>query len=172
MNSLKNTLGVICFTILAFTATAQVSQEHAFQAMDNLLDGEWHLRVEFADGTKMEQQFKISKILKGKIYKFETYGNTSNKGVQQGLRNEGMRGWSKEHNRMEFAEADVFGGFVTGEVVIEGMDMLYMYEYAGQIMTDAWIYKGPNMYEYIVGVRNDRGQWTEMTMNGGITRKK
>lgn len=172
MNNMKKTLGVICLTVFAFVASAQVSKEHAFQAMDNLLGNKWDLKVQFADGSSLEQKFNVTKILKGNIYRVETYGNVATAGKQHGLRNEGMRGWSEENNRMEFVEADVFGGFVTGDVVFDGMDILYNYVYAGQTMTDAWVYKSADMYEFISGVRNDKGQWTEMTMNGQVVRQK
>jgi len=172
MNSLKKTIGVICLTIFAFTTSAQVSKEHAFQAMDNLIGGEWHLKAQFSAKSAMEQDIKVTKILNGSTYLVETSGNIASTGHRYGLRNQGMRGWSKEFSKMEFVEADVFGGFVTGEVAIEGMDILYHYVYAGQNMTEAWIYKGPNIYEFIVGVRNDRGQWIEMELNGQVSRKK
>jgi hypothetical protein len=171
MNRMKKFLGVICLLTIGLCASAQVTKDHAFQAMDNLLDGKWELKGFFMDGNKFTQEYEVTKILKGTTYSVKTYGNTAKNGSQHGLRNEGLRGWNKVTKTMDFVEADVFGVFTIGEVVIEGMDILYVYEYGGQTITEAWIYKGPNIYEFIIGTRAESGQWTDITVNGGISRK-
>lgn len=172
MNRMKLFLTLTFSLALFLGASAQVTKEHAYQAMDNLIGGKWKVSGFFQDGNKFEQEYSVSKILNNSTYKVETYGQVSKRGSEVGLRNEGLRGWNKDKRQMQFVEADVFGGFIQGEIIIDGMDILYVYEYGGATMTDAWIYKGPDLYEYIVGVRDTNGQWTEVQINGGIHRQK
>lgn len=171
MSSLKKILGVICLLTIGLCASAQMTKDHAYQAMDNLLTGKWELKGFFMDGNKLNQEYEVTKILKGTTYRVETYGNTAKSGSQHGLRKEGFRGWNKASKTMEFVEADVFGVFTIGDVMIEGMDILYVYEYGGQTITEAWVYKGPDTYEFIIGTRAENGQWSDITVNGGIRRK-
>jgi len=139
---------------VSFAANAQ-TKEHVIQAMDNLVGGTWKLEAFWMNGTPFNREHTVTKILNDNIYHVETVGNISEKGYEKGLRIIGLRGWNKEKYSMEYSDADVFGNMVQGEIKIDGLDILYQYEFGGIIMTDAWIYKGPDLYEYISGVLDE-----------------
>ena len=166
MNKLLTLIALVCLGSLPSLAQ---TKDHVVQAMDNLLGGSWELNGFWMDGNKFNQEFKFEKMGPSAYY-VETFGNISKTGYETGLRNRGVRGWNDDEAMMKFSEIDVFGGITNGDVIIDGLDILYTYEYGGQTLTDAWIYKGPDMYEFIIGVRGDNGQWSEIQLNGGCKR--
>ena len=139
------------------------------RALENLVGSTWVGNGAWSDGKKFHQEITIEKSLDGKIFIVKTNGNVSTEGDSQGQRSHGVRAWDSKLGATKFWEFDVFGGITEGTVVVEGNDIFYIYEYEGEILTDAWIYKNENTYEFIVGIRlgDERG---DVYCNGGFRR--
>lgn len=138
------------------------------QAFENLVGGSWKAEGEWGDGTPFKQHIEFEWGLSQTIIKSKTFGNISTEGNEFGLRNVGIRAWSSEDSVMVFWEFDIFGGITEGTVKAKGKDVYYHYTYdAGQgpmELTDAWIFKDNDTYEFIVGVFRE-GKWEQQYLS-------
>ena len=105
-----------------------------------------------------------------KFFTCTTDGIVDKKTKATGTRSQGIRAWDSETESFKFWEFDVFGEITEGSIVIDGNDIYFIYKYDGKIVTDAWMQKNKNTYEFIVGAQNG-DKWIDVYVNGGITRK-
>lgn len=156
----------LLFFLLVLTFTGAISQNitSSMQAFDNLVGGTWKGEGQWQDGTPFKQHIEFEWGLSGKIIKSKTYANVGEKSNEFELRNEGIRLWSDEASAIIFWEFDIFGGITEGTIDIDAQNIYYHYSYdtgQGSIeLTDAWIYKEKDTYEFVVGEYQD-GEWKQ-----------
>jgi hypothetical protein len=167
MNKLMLLASALIFSV---GMNGQVSKKAAYDAFDNMVGGEWHINAASTDGTPFKQQVKVEWGAGNAFFTSSTTGIVDKNTKATGVRNQGMRMWDANSGSFRFWECDAFGGITEGSIVIEGNDILYVYEYEGKIVTEAFMQKNKNTYEYIVGVRSS-GVWTDVFINGGVMRK-
>lgn len=155
---------------IGVVANAQGNKKAVYDAMANLVGGEWNVNGAGVDGSPFNQQVTFEWGAGQAFFTSTTKGIVNKDTKATGVLSHGVRAWDKTTNSMKFWEFDTFGDITEGSVVIDGNDIYFIYEYQGKIVTDAWVQKNKNTYEYIVGVRSG-GKWTDVFINGGITRK-
>ena len=162
---------ILFISVLIFSTLSSMAQdkESTQRVMDLLVGGTWFGTGAWNDGSKFNQEISVEKSLGDQIYIVKTVGNIGGDEPAQGLRNHGVRAWDSSTGVMKFFEFDIFGGITEGTVVLEGKNIFYVYEYEGQILTDAWIYKNDNTFEFVVGIRSG-DEWTEVFCNAGFRR--
>jgi hypothetical protein len=165
------------FLLALFTLSTLKAQDvnPSLQAFENLVDDTWKGEGTWENGSHFVQHIMFERGLSGKIIKVKTYGNVSRGGSEFGLRNEGVRAWSEEASAVKFWEFDIFGGITEGIVDTDGNDMYYHYSYdAGQgptEITDAWLYRDKDTYQYIIGVYQN-GEWKQKYLSTTMKRSK
>lgn len=161
---------VVSALIFSVGMSGQANKKAAYDAFSNLVGGEWQVNAATTDGKPFKQQLTVEWGAGKSFFKSSANGIVNKDTKETGLRNEGVRAWDETSGSFRFWEFDVFGGITEGTIVIEGDDIFFIYEYGGKIVTDAFMKKNKNTYEYIVGVRSS-GVWTEVYINGGMMRK-
>lgn len=149
-----------------FAQTEPTPREQAYGSFDALL-GTWEIEAFFLDGTKFEQKFEIVRGVQGAVYKCITW-QKDDAGHYQ-LKSEGIRAWDESARAMKFWDFGVDGTITTGSVAFDGENILYIYDYGGEILTDYFGFERDGLYEYIIGVKDGR-QWPTLYCNGGVKR--
>lgn len=114
--------------------------------------------------------FTIEWGLNNKIVKVKTYV-TQPETNKIGLRNEGIRAFNKEKNKLEFYEFDTHGSIISGTVTIDGKNIHYEYPYQGLQVRDSWIFISKNEYQVTVGTW-ENGKWKDKFIETKFRRGK
>lgn len=169
------TLTIILLVILTMNTVQAQNEKNTLEAFENLVGGTWEGKGAWGNGAPINQQITFEWGLSGKMIKVKTYGNVSQEGFEFGLRNEGVRMWSKESSEVKFWEFDIFGGITEGTVDTDGNNIYYRYLYeTGQgttELTDAWIHQDKNTYQYMVGVYQN-GEWIQTYLSATMKRNE
>lgn len=144
------------------------------EAFQNLIGGRWIANGNWGSGTSYKQESEFETGLSGKLIKVKTWGNISETDYSFGLRSEGVRYWDESESVLKFWHYDVFGSAATGDVSTNGKDIFlsYLYDFGSGPMklTDAWIFKSKNEYEFIVGIFEE-GEWKQKYLSASFKRK-
>ena len=146
------------------------AQTHHMKAFENLVVGSWIFEGKQLGGQDGKTIHEFEWGLEGKIIKTKLY-NTDLKTLEFGLRNEGIRAYNVANETIEFYEFDKHGGITYGQILIEGKDIHYDYEYQEMKLRDSWKFIDTDNYELIVGVWQD-GEWKTKYHQAIFTRKK
>lgn len=157
--------------LLAFGLTGIVcAQDSAayFTAFHNLIGNKWEGAGKWTDGSPFRHEVLVSTSLDGKLIRAQTYSAENTTGSGLAIRNDGIRAWDAAQSKMRFWEFDIFGGITEGYCTVDGNDIYYHYEYdpGGGTMklTDAWIQKDKDTYQYRIGVF-ENGKWTKLFLD-------
>ena len=152
---MKYLLAALSFFFLTNTATSQSDPLAVFANLDGttwLAEGSW------GNGHKFKQEATFEMVLADKTVKVTSKGFTNQEQTEYGLRNIGYRQFDATSGTIRFWEFDVFGGVTEGEVLIQGKDIWYQYQYGESVVTDAWEYVDESTYKYTVG-EHDGSDW-------------
>ena len=119
-------------------------------AFDNLIGSKWILEGEWGNGQKFKQEYEFEWSLGKKMVKVKTFGTINIETGEYGLRNEGVRFWQKDEEKILFYEFDVYGGATDGLCTTEGNNIYYTYEYQGGIFKDSWIFQNKDTYQLTI----------------------
>ncbi|MGI9542882.1 MAG: hypothetical protein ACR2MX_06450 [Cyclobacteriaceae bacterium] len=145
---------------LLFLSCSQVNgQPEPIKAFENLIGGKWISQGKQLGGFNGKTEIQFEWGLNGKIVKATTYA-TDPKTMEFGLRNEGIRAYSAADKVVQFYEFDKLGGITKGEVLVDGTDLHYNYEYQGMMLRDSWIFVDNDQYTLIVGVWQE-DKWSQ-----------
>ena len=133
-------------------APPTLTKEEAYRAYANLV-GKWETKGKWANGSDFHQEIVVETELTENIFIVKTHDYVDSKQFDNARRNYGIRAWDKDEQKMKFWEFDVFGGIISGEVIIDGLDMYHVYEYqmkdgSKQTLADAWIFVDKDTYAY------------------------
>ena len=143
------------FTITLTTTFAQQGQVDLFAP---LMDRTWTAEGNWVNGSPFFQQVHFAHDLEGSVVIARSKGFVDTEQVQKGQRNLGLRRYDSVNGLWKFWEFDVFGGVTEGEVLIQGKDIWYQYQYGESVVTDAWEYVDESTYKYTVG-EHDGSDW-------------
>lgn len=161
----------VTLLFVAFTSTLNAQNEErkeAYAAFDVFLGGSWEIDAFFLDGKRLMQKFEITKGANGQIFHSKTW--QKNDAGEYQLHSEGVRSWDEMSRSFKFWEWGVDGSSVSGSIVIEGKNILYIYEYGDEIVTDVYSYERDGLFEYIIGVK-EGDKWANVYANGGVTKQ-
>ena len=152
----------ICTCLLLFHAGAQTtaaSREAAYHLFAPLI-GTWETKGKWKDGTAYHQEIIVATELTRNIFTAKTQDYIDSKQFDDARRNFGIRAWDKKEQKMKFWEFDVFGGITTGEILFEGRDIYFVYDYpekdgTPRKMADAWIFVDKDTYSFSIGIFKD-----------------
>ena len=166
---------ILIFLVLGVTGAVGAQDSAAyFTAFGNLVGSKWESSGKWTDGTPFSQEVVVSGSLRGKLIKVQTYSNEGGAGTERTLRNDGIRAWDATASKMRFWEFDIHGGITEGYCTVDGSDIYYHYHYdpGGGIMklTDGWIQKDRDTYDYKVGVF-ENGKWTKVFLEAVMRRQ-
>ncbi len=167
------TLLIILLALLTMNTAKAQEKKPSLQVFKNLVGGTWKGEGTWSDGSPFKLDLEYEWGLSGNLVKSKTFGNISNDGYEFGLRNEGIRVWSEEVPGIVFWEFDIFGGITEGTVMVDGHDIYYHYLYdfgQGPVeLTDGWIFKDKNTYEFLVGEYKN-GEWKQKYLSTTMKR--
>lgn len=147
------------------------AQAPDWSAFENLLDKTWIAEGKWGDNSAFKQRISFTTDLKGHIIHTEAEGFTNQEKTEFGKRNHGIRRWNAERKQYEFYEFDAFGGLTTGEVIFEGKDICYRYDYGGTVLQDKWKYLNDSTYQFTVSSKDAEGKET-IYLNTEFTEEK
>lgn len=157
-------------SLVLLSATSQsFGQTNPMQAFQNQIGGIWTAEGKQLGGQDGKTTHQFEWGLGGKIVKVKSY-TTDPKTMKFGLRNEGIRAYNANEESIQFYEFDKLGGITTGNVLIEGNDIHYNYDYQGMKLRDTWKYVSVDSYRLIVGVWLD-GNWSQKFHEAVFTRQ-
>lgn len=136
------------------------AQENPLEIFKPLENYRWCAEGEWGDGSKFKQEIRFEFALDNTIVKVQSLGFTNKEKTHFGVRNEGVRHYDSTSKTIKFWEFDVFGGLTEGTVKGEGNNFVYEYDYGGTLVTEMWIYKDQNTYDFIVGIY-EGGEWKQ-----------
>ncbi len=151
------------FTVLCFCTLFWASQLVAQGQLKNFepfIGKTWVASGQWGDGSKFKQEITFSYDLDSTLVLTKSKGFTNKEQTTYGDRNHGIRKFDAETNTLKFWEFDVFGGVTQGEVVFQGKNLYYRYDYEGTTVTDAWLYADAKTYNFKVGKYTD-GVWEQ-----------
>ena len=161
----------ICFGILAvllFTFNGY-AQHDFISIFDPLVDKTWKAEGNWKDGSLFKQEIRFNYALNKKVVLTSSKGFTDKEQSSYGNRNFGIRQYDSDSNSLKFWEYDVFGGRTTGEVISQGKDILYHYDYGGTTLTDMWEFVNDSTYNFKVG-NYQNGQWKQLYLETQFAR--
>lgn len=159
---------LLLLSVLTLNPTMAQEKASPLQAFENLVGGTWKADGAWESGIPFKQKKKYKWGLSGKIIKAKTFGIIGEESKEFGLRSEGIRAWSKEASGVKFWEFNIYGNITMGTITIDGSDLYYHYTYdfgrGPTELTDAWIFKSKDRYEFIIGIfKNDKWQKKYLT---------
>lgn len=141
--------------LLNFTGNAQ---DDPLRTFEPLVNTRWAAEGNWGDGSAFKQQVFFRYNLKKKIVIARSDGFTNTEQTAFGSRNYGIRHYDSITGKIKFWEFDVFGSLTMGEVIADGKNILYQYDYGDSRLTDMWEYVNDSTYNFIVGSYNNK-QW-------------
>ena len=156
--------------IVLLAPIAHIAQENPLDIFKPLETDVWYAEGKWGDGSAFKQEISFVFSLNNKIVNVQSKGFTNEEQTQYGLRNQGIRQYDPTTQEIKFWEFDVFGGLTEGTVEADGNNLVYKYDYGGTLVTEMWIYKNENSYDFIVGVY-DSGEWKQKFLETEFHRK-
>lgn len=166
---------VSCILLLVMSTfcVGQQNPSSPLQGLENLIGGKWVSRGKWANGSEYHQEIRHEWALSKKLITVKTYDFIDSKQFDESMRNYGVRAWDEQKMQLVFHEFNVFGGIVSGTITTNGKDIFYSYEYIingkPEIVTDAWIYKDDNTYDFKIGIYKN-GNWEKVFMSSVFER--
>ena len=158
---MKTILTILAFLVfsVAFAQKDSLSREASYALFAGLV-GTWETKGNWKNGSPYHQQMVVDKELTGNIFKAKTQDFVDSRQFDDSRRNFGVRAWDKQEMKMKFWEFDVFGGITKGEVVFEGKNIYFVYDYPdkqgkARKMADAWIFVDRNTYQFAIAEYKD-----------------
>ncbi|MEW7290844.1 hypothetical protein [Aquimarina sp. 2304DJ70-9] len=148
----------VLFFFITQITLAQESNLSIFKPLTNKV---WKAQGNWGDGSKFKQEIVFEFDLNNNIVITKSKGFTNKEQTQYGSRNHGIRKYDVATKTIKFWEFDVFGGLTKGEVILDGNNILYQYQYGESVVTDMWIYVDNNTYNFKVGSYAD-GKWKQV----------
>ena len=159
---------MMLISLIAINSYGQSTKAEAFKTLGLLVGGTWTYEGKWENGEPFKQEIKYSWGLDEKILKVQTYGIVDNETKAYGLRNEGIRAWDKESEKMKFYEFDVFGGTTEGYCIFEESQFHYEYYYEvmgkQELFRDTWKYINQDTYQFTVSMKLG-SEWKIYTNN-------
>lgn len=146
------------------------AQDDPLSIFDPLVNATWTAEGKWGDGSAFKQEIYFEYYLSGRIVTANSNGFINSERTSFGKRNYGIRRYDSISGSIKFWEFDVFGGLTTGEVIPNGKNILYQYDYGNAKVTDMWEYVNDSTYNFIVGSFKD-GQWEHRFLETEFTRK-
>lgn len=145
--------------LLLFCASAlfNVAAQTGLDIFENLAESTWTAEGIQLGGHDGKTVKEITWGLDGKLVKVKTY-TTDPSTLEFGLRNEGVRTFNPESGIIEFYEFDKLGGVSKGQVIVDGKDIHYEYQYGDLTLRDSWIFVNEDEYNYVVASMKDGKQ--------------
>ena len=151
--------------LLTQAQTDQSQRERAYAAYSVLEGGSWEIDAYFIEGTHLQQRFEVSYSADSAIFTTSTFRMAENGNYV--LQSEGVRAWDDATRTFRFWEFGVDGSIVEGSIVIQGQNILHIYEYDNEILTDLYSFERDGLYELIIG-QKEGDQWPVLHANGGV----
>ena len=137
-----------------------VAQENPLDIFKPLENYNWTAVGKWGDGSSFKQELSLEFALNGNIVKVASKGFTNQEQTQYGERNHGIRHYDAKSQKIRFWEFDIFGSLTEGTVESEGKNLIYKYDYGGTFVTEMWLYKDDQTYDFIVGIY-ENGKWQQ-----------
>ena len=137
------------------------TQRSDLTMFEPLMGKVWKAEGKWGDGSAFKQEIEFSYDLNKTLVIAKSKGFINKEQTEYGPRNHGIRKYNSEDKTIKFWEFDVFGGVTTGEIKIEGKNILYVYQYGESLVTDMWEYVDKNTYNFRVGSYQD-GTWKQV----------
>ena len=161
---------IFLITLLSSITISVSAQEDMMKVFNHLLNKTWKVEGSWGGAMEFKQEVTFTAALEGNLVIAETKGFVDEKQTQWGHRNHGIRRYDAQEEKIKFFEYDVFGGLTQGEIQLNGKNLLYVYEYGGQMICDKWEFVNENEYKYIVGSFKD-GQIDQVLMEAKAVAK-
>jgi len=131
------------------------TREEAYKVYANFVGGKWETKGKWSGGADFHQEVIVETELTKNIFTVRTRDYIDSNEFDGSQRNYGIRAWDKKEQKMKFWEFDVFGGIITGDVIIDGNNIYLVYEYPDKngvtkTLADVWIYVDKDTYVYKV----------------------
>jgi hypothetical protein len=160
---MKTILTTLLISTASFAQTIHdlpQTKEETYEVYANLMGGKWETKGKWGSGGEYHQEIIVEMELTRNIFTVKTHDFIDSKQFDNAQRNYGIRAWDKQEQKMKFWEFDVFGGIITGEVIVEGNNIYHIYQYPdnkGGVLTlaDAWIYVDKDTYTFKVSEFNN-----------------
>ena len=146
--------------LLFLMPVALMAQDNSLTIFKSLEKYTWKAEGKWGDGSSFKQEISLKFSLNDKLVIVESLGFTNEEQTEFGLRNHGIRQYDEKSKTIRFWEFDVFGNTTEGTVEIDGKNLKYKYDYGGTFVTEMWIYKNEQSYDFIVGVY-ESGEWKQ-----------
>jgi hypothetical protein len=146
------------------------AQDHPLDIFKPLVIDSWFAEGQWGDGSSFKQEIRFEYALNNKIVKVKSLGFTDEKQTIFGVRNHGIRQYDEASDQIKFWEFDVFGGLTKGIVESDGKNIVYRYDYGGNLVTEMWIYQNDNSYQFVVGIY-DNGEWKQKFLDTEFNRQ-
>lgn len=157
--------------IILFLPIFLKAQDNSLEIFKPLENHIWYAEGEWGDGSLFKQEIKVEFTLSRKLVKVQTFSFVNEEQTEYGLRNEGIRQFDEKLNLIKFWEFDVYGNLTEGTVRSEEKNLIYQYNNGdGTIITEMWIYKDSETYDFIIGVYED-GLWKQVFLVTEFKRK-
>lgn len=153
MKRILTLLGILVF-INAAAQKDTLTREASYALFSNLV-GTWETKGNWKNGSPYHQQMVVAKELTGNIFTAKTRDFVDSKQFDDAGRNFGVRAWDKQEKKMKFWEFDVFGGITKGEIIFDGNNIYFVYDYPdkngnARKMADAWVHVDKNTYQFTI----------------------
>jgi len=128
---------IVLLIAIVVNSYSQVTKESAFETLGALVGGTWTYGGKWSNGEPFKQEITYTWGVNNQIIKVQTKGIIDREAKTYGLRNEGIRAWDMEVNKMKFYEFDIFGGVTEGYCVFEEgqFHFEYLYDVEGKMET-------------------------------------
>ncbi|MDW3192194.1 MAG: hypothetical protein R8G66_07510 [Cytophagales bacterium] len=151
---MKYFLILILSCLLFGSAIAQ--EENPLTALEPLMGKTWAIDAQWGDGSVFKQELSLEYGLQNQVVYCYTKGFINAERTQFGDRNFGIRKFDKESGKILFWEFDAFGGVTEGEVIANGRDLWFVYNYGETVIADIWEYLDDETYAFrVVSYNNE-----------------
>lgn len=157
MRKQSTLIATLALLLLALSSNAQ---DGSLAIFDPLVNTSWVAEGKWGNGAIFKQEIQFRYNLNRQIVIARSDGFTNAAQTTFGKRNFGIRQYDSISGKIKFWEFDVFGKLTSGEVIPQGKNILYQYNYGGTIVTDMWEYVNDATYNFIVGTY-ENGQWDQ-----------
>lgn len=153
---MKTFITILTLLLSSFVCHGQQNPLVGFEA---LFGKTWLAEGTWGDGSAFRQEVTFEYSLGQQLIIAKSKGYTDQAQTTFRARNHGIRKYDSETKKILFWEFDIFGGVTTGEVLLEGKNITYKYEYESTTLLDTWTYINDSTYSFTVS-RWDGGNAT------------
>ena len=146
-------------------------EDNPLAFLEALMGKTWAIEAEWGDGSVFKQELTLEYGLQDKVVYTYTTGYIDQDRTEFGDRNFGVRKYDAESGKVLFWEFDTFGGVTTGEVIPNGKDIWFIYQYGEMTIADIWQYVDEDTYTFSV-VSYDNQQIGDMYLQGTYQAKQ